>query len=552
MSTATYVSQPTIIRIPRLLEEVRDGTIQVPRFQRPPVWDQDQRIALLESIRQGIPIGSLLIWRTRKYASELAVYPLGPAANDRTDDGDAQQYVLDGHQRLTTLFMVLGWGLVPADVRPSVGERASNPFYGKIDPIYYDLEHERFEGPRGRKAPPDWWLPLDELFDDFSLYELITEKLGSLPNGRALINRARSLHKIFYDFQVAMIPVSTDDLGAAITSFERANTAGTKMSEAHMVSAMVYTSNIDVNDELTTMLEELDGWTDLESKYILAVCKASLNIDLFNSQTERLTEALKHDHELLARTKSALVKATELLAEKCDIWGPETLPYSYQLVFLADVLEHSPSSHDEPLRGRLSKWVWVTTYTNYFASISSTRLRETLEHLRGYAVSGDDNTMLPAHYSTARYSTLEVLPPQRFDFRAARSRALALMMAAQQRQAGDDSQPHRLLASAGRRAMTKLLRSKDISPTKGDPSEGFENRFIADPQHANATRQRIREAKPEDAAFLLGHGIDDRAAAHLRAGEFEAFLAARRALFLAQEQQFVESLGLTYIEEDER
>lgn len=545
MSTATYVSQPTIIRIPRLLEEVRDGTIKVPRFQRPPVWDQRQRIALLESIRQGIPIGSLLIWRTRKYASELAVYPLGPGADARSDDGDAQQYVLDGHQRLTTLFMVLGWGLVPAEARPSVSERANNPFYGKVDPVYYDLEQGRFEGQRSRREPPDWWLPLDELFDDFSLYELITEKLGRLPNGRALINRARSLHKIFYDFQVAMIPVSTDDLGAAITSFERANTAGTKMSEAHMISAIVYTSKIDVNEELTTMIEELDGWTELDSKYVLAVCKAALDIDLFNSQTERLTEALKVDHELLVRTKSALLKATDLLGAGCGIWGPETLPYSYQLVLLADLLERSPDPGDETLRARLRNWLWVTTYTNYFANISSTRLRETLTHLRDYAVSGDAEAMLPP-----RYSTLEVLPPKRFDFRAARSRALALMLAAQQPNTGDRSEAQRLLASAGHRAMTKLLGAKELDPNSG-ASEGFENRFIADPQHAKATRQRIRAARPEDAAFLLGHGIDEGAAAHLRAGELEAFLAARRALVLRQEKQFVESLGLTYIEDEQ-
>lgn len=158
--------------------------------------------------------------------------------------------------------------------------------------------------------------------------------------------------------------------------------------------------------------------------------------------------------------------------------------------------------------------------------------------------------MLPA-----RYSSLQVVPPKRFDFRAARSRAIALMMATQRAKPDDNSSQHRLLATAGRRAAPKLLTLREFHYSSGashnDPSEGFENRFIADPQHTNATRQRIREAKPQDAQFLLSHGIDDQAAARLRDCDFEAFLGARRAFFITKEKQFVESLGLTYVEDEQ-
>ncbi len=549
MSTAAYVTQPTVIRIPRLLEEVRDGAIRIPRFQRPPVWDQCQRIALLESIRQGIPIGSFLIWRTRKYANKLEVYPLGPGASDHSVSGDAQQYVLDGHQRLSTLFTILGWGLVPHELRPSNETRASDPLYGKIAPLYYDLENQKFEGRKGRRTPPSHWLSLDELFDDYALYELTSDVLGKLPNGRALVNRARGLHKMFYDFQSAMVPISTDDLPSAIVSFERANTAGTKMSEAHMVSALVYMSNIDLNDELNMMLEDLDGWTDLEPKYVLAISKALLNLDLFNSQTERLVDALKEDHALIGRTRVALRHAIEFLGHQCNIWSPETLPYSYQLVLIADVLQEPGASAGPELRDRLERWIWVTSYVEYFASISSTRLRSTLESLRDYMLFPvDDEQMLPA-----RYSSFEVLPPKRFDFRSARSRVLALMMAKEL--ADSDSTVFKLLATVGGRAMPKLLSLRDFNDGNTvylmDPSEGFENRFIADPQEANAIRKRIRAARNGDAGFLLRHGIDSQAAEHLRNNDWDAFLRARREFFIAKEKYFVESLGLTYIEEDE-
>ncbi len=554
MSTAAYVNQPTVIRIPNLLAEVRDGAIRVPRFQRPPVWNQSQRIALLESIRAGIPIGSMLVWRTRKYAGELDVYPLGPGAGAATEAGDALQYVLDGHQRLTTLFTILGWGLVPPESRPTAEERRKDPIYGDVGQFYYDLENQQFEI-RGRHSPPPHWLPLDDLFDDYALYEYTGETLGKLPNGRALINRARSLHKTFYDYQVAMVPISTDDLESAIVSFERANRAGTRMSEAHMVSALVYMSKLDLNAELDQIRGGLDGWEELESKYVLAISKARLDLDLFSSQTSQLVEAIKQDHALIEQTSEALATAVEFLAEQCHVFGPETLPYSYQLVLIADVLRERSRLEDYDVRERLERWFWVTSYVEYFASISSTRLRATLESLRDYVdIPLDQGYMLPA-----RYSRTEVLPPRRFDFRGARSRALALMMAKELAKYTVDV--HRTLAQFGHRAMPKLLTLRDMLAEQSDPefdvfyeidpTEGFENRFIADPREARELRRKLLAADPADADLLLRHGIDARAAEHLRNKDYDEFLRARRAFFIAKEKQFVESLGLTYIEEDE-
>ena len=60
----SYVSQPQVTDLVKLLSDVRAGHIQVPRFQRPFVWDDDRRLELMRSLRAGIPIGSLLVWRT--------------------------------------------------------------------------------------------------------------------------------------------------------------------------------------------------------------------------------------------------------------------------------------------------------------------------------------------------------------------------------------------------------------------------------------------------------------------------------------------------------
>ena len=101
-----------------LLEDVQRGHIRVPRFQRPFVWTDEQRLELLQSVRDNMPIGSLLVWRTIKF--KLASFPrVGPHVIPRIAESAPStgwQYLLDGHQRVSTL---LGLLLPPNVVTPA-------------------------------------------------------------------------------------------------------------------------------------------------------------------------------------------------------------------------------------------------------------------------------------------------------------------------------------------------------------------------------------------------------------------------------------------------
>lgn len=105
--TPSYVSQPQVIDLPKLLADVASGHIQVPRFQRPFVWEDERRVELLRSLRAGIPIGSLLVWRTSQ--SRLPSFDaIAGVKIPRPEKGQTISYLLDGHQRLTTLFSYYG------------------------------------------------------------------------------------------------------------------------------------------------------------------------------------------------------------------------------------------------------------------------------------------------------------------------------------------------------------------------------------------------------------------------------------------------------------
>ncbi|MBN8594089.1 MAG: DUF262 domain-containing protein [Anaerolineae bacterium] len=90
---------PRIIRLEKLVRDVRSGDIRLPKFQRPFVWNREDIIRLFDSVYQGYPIGSLLLWLTNeKLASENKI---GDIDINYRSDIYPTHYVLDGQQRLT-------------------------------------------------------------------------------------------------------------------------------------------------------------------------------------------------------------------------------------------------------------------------------------------------------------------------------------------------------------------------------------------------------------------------------------------------------------------
>ena len=136
MSIQASISEPQIKYLYQLLDQIEKGKLFVPKFQRDFVWKDDQRLDLLRSIKSGIPIGSLLLWETTQYdlntfdkIGGLSVpYPPKPKSHI------PRAYVLDGHQRLSTLF-----GTLKRPVNAALEDKA-NIFDDVNWRIYYDLE----------------------------------------------------------------------------------------------------------------------------------------------------------------------------------------------------------------------------------------------------------------------------------------------------------------------------------------------------------------------------------------------------------------------------
>ena len=93
---------PTDLSIEDLVKEIKQGKIRIPEMQRGYVWNKNKVCNLLDSLYQGYPSGTILVWR---HKSDENVVLRDSAISQE----DHKKYVLllDGQQRLTSLTALL-------------------------------------------------------------------------------------------------------------------------------------------------------------------------------------------------------------------------------------------------------------------------------------------------------------------------------------------------------------------------------------------------------------------------------------------------------------
>jgi len=94
------------------MAQVEAGRIVLPAMQRPFVWRDDRIARLIDSLLRGFPIGTTLLWKTatmqrfRRFQKDVQS-DAGITVDFDSDDSSERYLVLDGQQRLTSLFVAL-------------------------------------------------------------------------------------------------------------------------------------------------------------------------------------------------------------------------------------------------------------------------------------------------------------------------------------------------------------------------------------------------------------------------------------------------------------
>lgn len=511
---------PVLPRLATILAEVKSGDLLIPMFQRPFVWDDERRLSLLDSIANGMPIGSLLVWRTNR--RDLQAYAeVGDITVAGARDGiEKVSYLIDGHQRISTLF----GALYPGDRESSMSDEDDSR-----RPLFYELGGTKRPGFRAlprRASVPENWLPLDILLDGDKLFDFTQ---GLRENGRRdLAKDAEKLANIFRDYIIPIVPLVTEDLDVVTDAFVRINSQGKGMTEAHMLRALTHLKNNDTALHFEQVRDRLEpfGWGELDDQVLVNVLKAELGLNVYSSSVRGLLEKLKESSTPLTGLADVLVAAVEVL-NKVGVRGPAALPYTYQLVTLAVIAAQSPGTLGAPLaERRLRDWFWITTYTEHFSGTTGRRIRDSIDALTHELENG---------HVAPNPDLAPISPLTEIRMSSVRTQAFLLFLAQLPQDVLVRQRLQERLGTGYVAAVPRLL----ANAPGGAPG----NRVIADPAELRMLRAAIQSGQELLPGVADEFGIPEEALKELP--DQNAFLAARGRWLAAQEKAFIESFGLT-------
>jgi hypothetical protein len=519
MNIPNPISEPQIKYLYQLLDRIEKGRLFVPKFQQGFVWNDEQRLSLLRSIKLGIPIGSFLVWETTQY--RLAAFDnIGGIAVPKTPESSPgvsrAAYLLDGCQRLLTLFATL-----QRPITESLDNNAN--IVDDVDwRVYYDLEAEDFIL-QLRQKPKSTWLPVNLLLDSLALLGFLRQLTDD-----ELIQRAERLSRTVISYKITLVSIETNNLDYVTTAFQQINRSGTRMTDVEMVAALSWNQPFDFQAKITRVQEKLAevGWETLDEKLILSACRANLELDLYEANADDTRQELQENSTIFDEVTANLIRVAKFL-QACGIYTPQMLPYSYQSVLLAEAIRANPS-FNETVAQLLKNWLWRTAYAEAFTGINTVKLEDMLEEI----------LMLAGEQQNALLETENIAPfPSQFRFYSSRGKLLALRLAELKPQAinGKPLNAGKLLGLQGHFVIRQLI-SGYSSP---------ENCFIVEPQAISQFRNYLlnpSDSWPND--FLVSHAISEAAARALKQSDYETFLAERRNTLIELEKAFIQPIGL--------
>ncbi len=378
-----YGADPRISYLSELLEQVYQGAIQVPKFQRTLVWGWSQQRELLCSIYEGLPIGSLLIWNTR--LNNIASYKeIGPFAISQSEKTTVNTYLMDGLQRLSTLYgMVrhpepngkdldeIAKYIVFCDLE---AEDVSDVFVLENEVSEAELEDNKYR-----------FMPLKFVFDSKALIKF-QRKIPEC--NEEWIDNSDSIVAAFKNYKIPIIPFDTDDQALVTKSFERINSRGTTMSETHMLNALTFSDKFELLGSLDSYYEEFlvenSEWFHLDRDFVVMLLKIKLGFDHYSKDTDRLAKRISENPTALRDVFIALVSLSKFSSMFLDIESPDEYPYRLQMLGIAEVaLNNDLEEHASLLRS----WFWLTTYTSCFGT-TARNSQHSLQSLRELLVGG--------------------------------------------------------------------------------------------------------------------------------------------------------------------
>lgn len=336
-----------------LLDGIEKGRIVLPAIQRDFVWNEDRIEKLFDSLFRGYPIGVVLLWDTNEaiqYRTFAAHHKRGARPSYEVNDSETVQLVLDGQQRLTSLYIALRGTLDGRRLHFDVlsgrsSDDASEEKYsfrfmtsdeakarnadarvpdGDAVPMHYvalsDFTGTSAPGKALRKALDDDFDLSDE--DEERLIENLRLPLAIMTDRRGL------LQEQVIDEGLPKGDTSRKTVFDILEIFMRINTQGINLTRSDLILSMLRLHWSDATDALPKFINDVNAESsikidsDFVIRCIFSVAGLGTRLDIGLLRKAKNVEKVKAAYD---KTTDAIRSAVDFTQEECGIGSVKLL-----------------------------------------------------------------------------------------------------------------------------------------------------------------------------------------------------------------------------------
>lgn len=450
---ATFDSTKTALS--KLLDQIVEGKIQLPDFQRGWVWDDSHIRSLLVSIARSFPIGSVMLLETggttRFQIRLVEGVELAPGVT-----ASVETLILDGQQRLTSLTQVLKL-IAPVSTKDDKGRDVQRFYYfnieealvgnGALDDAIVALDQTRtLRSNFGRDVVLDlgsqdkeyaaFYFPCNQILNSDKWEEgLLAHDAGKF--ARYMEFRRRILNA-FREYQVPVIELNKETSKEAVCLvFEKVNTGGVPLSVFELATATYAADGFNLRDDwFGSLAAKVPGrYKKFATKALLCDIEPTeflQGLTLLHTYERRRADvaagkvgkeatavSAKREHVLALPLDAYKKWADKLVVGFIEadrflrmegFHHPKFLPYRSQLIPLATAMVHLGERWLEPIiRQKLARWYWSGVLGELYGGAIESRMANDLQDILAWVDdpnASEPTTVVAAGFQPSRLDTL--------------------------------------------------------------------------------------------------------------------------------------------------
>ena len=356
------------MKISTILDQIDNGAIALPVFQRGYVWNRNQVRELMDSLYVRHPVGSLLTWVTRtENVTSRGDGPLQPGY---------VRLLLDGQQRITSLYGII------RGKHPPFFEGNADTFTG----LYFNMVTELFQfyAPI-RMKQEQGWISVTKLMQ-YGIGEFI-EQIYRNPilEGKAAkyigrLNRIATIPDIELHAEDVTGEEKTVDM--VVDVFNRVNSGGTKLTKGDLALAKICAAWPEARTDMKT---RLDQWKaagfSFKLEWLLRCVNSLVTGEALFPALENVSTAKLQ--EGLGKTEKHVNHLLNLISSRLGLDHNRVLGSPYSFPLMVKYVEKRKGKLSDPReRDKLLFWYIHTLLWGRYSSSTETVLNQDLESIK--------------------------------------------------------------------------------------------------------------------------------------------------------------------------